>query len=141
MPSDLASRIQQLLEEREQHVAAAERINETIASIEAVLGVSLNGNGRRRGRPPKDQKQWMEAPARKTRKRRRGRGNYETTAEEFVLSFVKANRSPTTREINQHWKSEGRGHTADNTLVKLVKTKQLKRIPLKEGRGSTYEIR
>jgi hypothetical protein len=129
MPSDIASRIQQLMEQRDLHAAAAARINETIASISALLGTSTNGNGRRRGRPPKDQKQWMR------------KGTYETTAEEFILSFVKAKPGSTTREINQHWKSEGRGHTADNTLVKLVKNKQLKRIPLEEGRGSRYEIR
>src|SRR4051794_40243191 len=117
MPSDITFRIQQLIEQRDQHTAAAARIEQTIASISALLGTSANGNGRRRGRPPKNQKQWMEAPPRKPHKRRRGRGSYETTAEELVLAFVKANRSPTTREINGHWKSEGRGHTADNTLV------------------------
>lgn len=79
-------------------------------------------------------------PEKVTRKRRRGRGSYETTADDFILSFVKASGSPTTREINAHWKGAGRGHTADNTLVKLVKNKRLKRTSLEGERGCKYEI-
>jgi len=73
-----------------------------------------------------------------TRVRRRGRGSYEMTAEEFVLGIVGRRRNPTTREINIEWKGAGRGHTADNTLVKLVRTGRLRRIPLEGQRGSSY---
>jgi hypothetical protein len=62
------------------------------------------------------------------------------TASEFVLTFVKQYRNPTTREINTHWKRAGRSFTADNTLVKLVKEKHLKRTPLVGERGSKYSL-
>jgi hypothetical protein len=140
MPTaDLTGRIQQLLETRQQHTDALERIDETLKGIETLLGTSFIGSGRRMGRPPKSESNGSPTTP-PTKKRRRGRGSFAVTADELVLAFVQAKRSPTTREINAHWKSEGRGHTADNTLVKLVKTKQLKRIPQK-GRESRYEIR
>jgi hypothetical protein len=80
------------------------------------------------------------APAPARRGRRRRRGHFETTGDEFVLDFVRQRRSPTTKEINTAWKGQGRGHTADNTLVKLVKQRQLKRTPLVGERGSRYSI-
>jgi len=135
MASDLSGRIQQLLDERARHAEALVRIEDTLSSIDALLGTSLTGMETRRGRPRK-----LNAPQPTTSRsrRRRGRGSYETTADEFVLGFVRGKRNPTTREINAHWKSGGRGHTADNTLVKLVKAGQLRRIPLEVGRGSRY---
>ena len=62
------------------------------------------------------------------------------SGDELVLAFVKAKKSPTTKEINQHWKSRGRAYTADNTLTKLVKEKKLKRTPIVRGRGSQYSV-
>ena len=62
------------------------------------------------------------------------------SGDEPVLAFVKAKNSPTTKRINKHWKSRGRGNTADNTLTKLVKEKKLKRTPVVEGRGSQYSV-
>jgi hypothetical protein len=81
------------------------------------------------------------APTAQPTKRRRGRRSFTTTAEEFVLGFVKSNRNPTTQEINAAWKQEGRGHTADNSLTKLVKERKLKRTPLGKGiRGSRFTV-
>jgi hypothetical protein len=135
-PADLTARIQQLLDDRQQHADALGAIEQTLAQIGAVLGgTSTNGSVRRKpGRPPAFQ--WLppaDKPARK-----QGRKTFAMTAEQFVLSFVKQQRKPTSREINVHWKSEGRPFTADNTLGKLVREKKLKRTPLVGERGSRY---
>jgi|SRR6185312_13757530 len=136
MTNELMERIQQLLDERAKHAEALVRIEETLSGIGALLGTSFKAVGSRRGRPP--------GPAGRTTSlkvmRKRGRGNYAETADELVLDFVGKSQSPTTREINAYWKSKGRGHTADNTLVKLVKAKQLKRIHLDGQRGSKYTL-
>ena len=59
---------------------------------------------------------------------------------ESVLNFIRKQRNPTTREINQNWKAEGRGGTADNTLTLLTKNRQLKRSALEGERGSRYQV-
>jgi hypothetical protein len=130
----LAERIQQLLSERVHHAEAVVRIDETLERVGAALGASL---GKRRGRKPGS---FSAASGTTKVSRRRRRRSFETNAEEMVLTFVKGHRNPTTQDINRHWKSEGRGHTADNTLSKLTKEKKLKREPLKEGRGSRYTL-
>ena len=143
MPSDSAStlpqRIQALLEDRQRHADAMAQIDETLAQI----GSALNGspNVQRHGPQPGRPAAAPAIPVAAPKKRRRGRGGFSTTAEEFVLSFVQSNKSPTSREINEAWTAEGRGYKADNTLTKLVKEKKLKRVPLGEGiRGSRYSI-
>lgn len=62
------------------------------------------------------------------------------TAADFIVAFVKQHKQPTTREINAHWKGEGRPFTADVPLGKLVKEKKLKRTPLVGERGSRYSL-
>ena len=62
------------------------------------------------------------------------------SGDELVLAFIKAKKNPTTKQINQHWKSRGRAYTADNTLTKLVKEKKLRRAPIMGGRGSQYSV-
>ena len=56
---------------------------------------------------------------------------------EFVKS--KGNAGVTTAEINQQWKSEGRGANADTTLSQLTKQKKLKREKIKGKKGSRYK--
>jgi len=60
------------------------------------------------------------------------------TAEELVLAFVRDQRNPTGREVNEHWRAAGRPWSADVTLGKLVKAKRLRRTPLDGERGSRY---
>ena len=142
MPTDIAAnlpqRIQALLEERQRHAEAMTRIDETLTQI----GTALNGSpgaqqpGRRPGRPAA-----VATSAVEPKMRRRGRGAFATTADEFVQSFVKEKKNPTSREINEAWTAEGRSNKADNTLTKLVKEKKLRRVPLGKGmRGSRYLI-
>lgn len=68
---------------------------------------------------------------------RRKRRSFPQTADEFILTMLN-NKQMTTREINAAWKRVGRGGTADNSLGRLVKQKQVKRAPVKDGRGSSY---
>ena len=135
---DLAQRIQHLLETRQQHADALAQIEATLDQIGAALGTGHNGR-RKPGRSPAAASIAGATVTQPKKKRRRGRGAFAMTAEEFVLGFVKANKSPTTAQINAAWKNEGRGHTADNTLSKLARERKLKRTPLGEGiRGSKY---
>jgi hypothetical protein len=135
---DLALRIQHLLDERQGLADALSLIEATFGQIGAALGVSRRG--RKPGRPLALASSVMTSGA-QPKRRRRGRRSFATTAEEFVLGFVKSNRNPTTQQINSAWKQEGRGHTADNTLTKLVKERKLKRTPLGKGiRGSRFAV-
>lgn len=71
---------------------------------------------------------------------RRSRGSFAKTAEESIIDFVKKHDRPSTADVNKHWQGEGRGGKADNTLTKMVKNGQLKRIKDESVRGSCYEV-
>ena len=68
--------------------------------------------------------------------RRRARGG--PTAEQFVLSLLGSRKATTSGEINAAWKKAGRQGKADNTLSLMVKARKLKRVRLKDERGSRY---
>jgi len=141
-PTDFARHIEKLVAERERYAAAVARIGATLGRIRSVLGAT-GDNGNRletsiHGRPSARTASTAVKPAR--RRRRRGRGAYATTADESLLTFVREHRNPTTHEIKAHWKSEGRGGTADNALSKLVREKKLKRTPLEDRRGSRFSL-
>ena len=62
------------------------------------------------------------------------RSRFGVSASDLVLAFVKAKKSPTTKEITQHLLSEGRSLGAtSNALSTLAKAKKLKRTPLGKG--------
>jgi hypothetical protein len=141
--TDLPTRIQNLLEERQTHMAAIAHIDEVLASVGSALGAPVAPPKRGPGRPPGPSA--MAAPpapiaAKKARRGRRSRGSYSTTGDDSVLAFIKEHRSPTTKEIKAHWASEGRGGTADNVLSKLYREKKIKRLPLPGERGSRYTV-
>jgi hypothetical protein len=137
MSSELSTAVQELLTRHQEHLDAARAIDAVLEQIEVLVGKS---NGRRPAlasrqpavHPPGDES------VKSNPRPRRGRSNYKQTAEEMVLSFVGQHKSPTGREINQHWKSQGRPWSADVTLGKLVREKKLKRSPLEGQRGSRY---
>ena len=62
---------------------------------------------------------------------------YAQTAEQFVLGLVKG-KGAITSDINRAWQAAGRTGRADNTLNKMLKSKKLKRTPLKGRKGSIY---
>jgi hypothetical protein len=121
--------IAQLVSRREEHLTALSEID----GLCAKYGIKLNGVKLASTASPKPV---STAPA----KRRRRRHRFGRTADEFVLSLLKAEKSLVTSDINAAWKKSGRGNTADNTLGKLAKEKKVKRTPVKEGRGSMYSL-
>ncbi len=142
-PADLPRKIQQLLEDRQRHADALSLIDHVLASVGAALGgnpVAVAARG------PKGNSSTRSSPApgqdgaASGRKRRKAQ-KFSTTGDESVLAFVKERKNPTSQEIEGHWKGEGRGGPAANTLTKLVKAKKLKRTPLGKGvRGSRYSL-
>jgi hypothetical protein len=134
--SQLAQRIQHLVDERQQHTDAIARIDEILGGVGAALGgASASPNGK------KVVAAATQAPAPKGKKRRRGRGHFALSAEASILAFVKQEKNPTTAEISHHLLGEGRSNGAVNALTKLVKEKKLKRTPLGKGiRGSRYSL-
>lgn len=73
-------------------------------------------------------------------KRKRVRRKFAVSGEQLILNFVKSKSNPIGRDIEKHWSSEGRAGTAANLLSKLVKEKRLKRMRLKDERGSRYSL-
>jgi hypothetical protein len=73
-------------------------------------------------------------------KRKRVRRKFAVSGEQMILNFVKSKSNPMGREIEKHWASEGRAGAAANLISKLVKTKKVKRTPLKDERGSRYSL-
>jgi hypothetical protein len=142
--ADLPTRIQKLLEERQHHESEIAHIDEVLESVYSALSATAmpkRGPGRPAGTTTVAA---MPAPAptvaKPSRGRRRSRGSYATTGDDSVLAFIKANKSPTTKDIKAHWASEGRGGTADNVLSKLYREKTIKRLPLHGERGSRYMV-
>jgi len=143
--TELPTRIQKLLEERQTHEAAIAHIDEVLQSVGAALGAPATPPKRGPGRPAGTATAHLATPpapvaAKKGRRGRRSRGSYATTGDDSVLAFIKATKSPTTKEIKAHWASEGRGGTADNVLSKLYREKKIKRLPLPGERGSRYAV-
>jgi len=126
--TDLAQRIQSLLADRQQHATAIAAIDQVLERVGAALGKKTV-----KRQPPKP-------AAAVTKPAKRRRRTFAVSGDELVLAFVKAKKNPTTKQINQHWKSRGRKYSADNTLTKLVKEKKLKRTPVVGGRGSQYSV-
>jgi hypothetical protein len=142
--ADLSSRVDQLVQQRQQHLDAAERISATIAQIESLLGGA--GGPRRRGRPPGRPRMTdlggapVGAPNGPRRGRRRKRQRFEISGEESIINYIRGHKDATTQDIKKHWATEGRGGTADNALSKLVREKKIKRFPLEGQRGSRFAV-
>src|SRR5690606_11498156 len=138
--AELAKLVDELRAERQEHLEAIARIDEMFARF----GIDAEPAGAaapaRRGRATK-KKDVAARQARKSKTKkatartqspasrgRRTRGQFAKTADESVLGFVKKHGNPNAAEVNTHWRKEGRGGKADNTLTKLVKAGQLKRV-------------
>jgi len=126
----LTSQIASLVKSRADHQAAIDDIDATLAGIKSALGGGVAPTakvytGAKRGPKPKG---------------KRKRGKFTMSGDESILSFIKSAGTPSTKDVNKHWKGEGRGGSADNALTKLVKLKKLKRIAVKGERGSKYSV-
>jgi hypothetical protein len=121
----LGKLVKQLQTQRQEHL-------DTIAEIDAAfesLGMEAAGAGPRNGR---------RKAARKTK--RKGRGRFKQTAEEFVTGLLSKNKTMTTGQINKRWSQVGRGGKADNTLSKMTREKKIKRKNIKGVMGSNYQL-
>ena len=116
--TQLAERIQGLIEARQHHASAIEVIDQTLAGVGAALGTKKVG--RPKLLPAAAPVMAAPAAAAGGKKRRRRRSKYAMSAEDSILGFVKENRNPTTQEIKAHYASEGRGGSADNSFEQTV---------------------
>jgi hypothetical protein len=132
--ASLTDRIQQLLDQRQQHADAIAAIDKTLEQINSLLGGV--GPGRRPGPEPSAMPSAAEQPAKRGRRRQR----FAISGEESVLAFVKEQGKPTSQEIERQWKAEGRKGRAAKALSKLTREKKLKRTPLQGQRGSRYTL-
>ncbi|MCY2953515.1 MAG: hypothetical protein NTU53_16280 [Planctomycetota bacterium] len=132
--ASLTDRIQQLLDEREQHAEAIAAIDKTLEQINSLLG------GVKAGRKPGPKPAAMPSAAEPPAKRGRRRQRFAISGEESVLAFVRDQGKPTSQEIERQWKAEGRNGRAAKALSKLTREKKLKRTPLKGERGSRYTL-
>ncbi|MEX0745709.1 MAG: hypothetical protein WD118_08905 [Phycisphaeraceae bacterium] len=140
--NELSKLISHLRQERQSHVNAIADIDETFSRF----GIEADGTAgpARRGRPKKSKtkaatKKAATSKAGTKKPGRRKRRSFKKTAEESVVGFIKQHGKPNAAEINSHWRTEGRGGKADNTLTKLVKEGKLKRVQVKDERGGRYQ--
>ncbi len=75
-------------------------------------------------------------PRKTTNKKKRARPRM--TGEELIMRFVRRKGGATTAQINDYWRRQGRGGSADNTLSKLVRATRLRRRNIEGARGSQY---
>ena len=129
---ELRRLVQQLHNERAEHVNAIEAIDQTFQELG--LDAHKTTVKPRRGRPFGSKSTVNNGAI--------GKCKIPTvTADAFVLSFIQANPDCTTAQVNEHWITEGRNGKADQTLFKLVKTGQIARKNIKGQRGSMYTVK
>jgi hypothetical protein len=162
---DLTKRIQQLLDERQQLADEIGTIDATLARV----GVALASNGRshtpatpvaKHAAPTKHvapaKPSTVKIPVKssvkgigKTPVKTVGKSavqskstnrKFAISGDQSILAFIKSKINPVGREIEAHWKAEGRKGRAINKVSKLVKDKKLKRTALKGERGSRYSL-
>ena len=141
---DLAEKIRQLEEDRQRHARAIAEIDGILARIQQALtvvhdrvpagGAPSPAPSTRLPPPPE-----AASPASGDRPRRRYQ-KLPQTGEESVLAFVRDHGKPTTAEINDHWKSEGRPGVANPTVARLLKRGLLQRENDPSIRGSRYRV-
>lgn len=126
---NLAEMIQQLEADRRRHAEAIDAIDQVLAQVSKVVGVARL-----------DSPDVAQGLARTANIDVRRRGKFEHTGEQSVLQFIGMRGSPTTAEINAHWRAEGRRGVANVILLKLLKQGLIRRQMDPKIRGSRYLI-
>src|SRR3954451_14245604 len=108
---NLAEMIQQLEADRRRHAEAIEAIDNVLSQVGRAVSLARLDTGDFPV-PPSD----LSLPPAVRR-----RGKFEMTGEQSVLQFISGRVSPTTAEINEHWRGEGRRGVANVILLKLLK--------------------
>jgi hypothetical protein len=137
--TELPSQIQQLLDQREQHLDSIRQIDAMLAKVNAALGHDSAAST-----TPRPLASSAPASPRTTRStgKKRQRSKFGVSTAQLVMAFVKANGTPTTQAIMQHLAGEGRtASSGSNALSTLAKAGKLKRTPLGKGLpGSIYAL-
>jgi hypothetical protein len=129
LPPDrnLAEMIQQLEADRRRHAEAIEAIDQVLAQVGRVVSHARLDTG-----------DFPVPPGGSGPPVARRRGKFELTGERSVLQFIARQGNPTTAEINEHWRSEGRRGVANVILLKLLKQGLIRRLIDASIRGSRY---
>ncbi|MAX26653.1 MAG: hypothetical protein CMJ19_19340 [Phycisphaeraceae bacterium] len=128
---ELRRLVQQLHDERAEHIKAIEAIDQTFHD----LGLNPSQTKHVANAQPVSSKNTLISGKKRNRK------TFAVTSDAFVLSFVQSNPGCTTAQVNEHWIAESRNGKADQTLFKLVKTGQIARKNIKGRRGSMYTVK
>src|SRR3954464_3060084 len=130
LPTDgnLAEMIQQLEADRRRHAEAIEAIDDVLSQVGRVVSLARLDPGDFPVPPT-----LLNLPHTPRR-----RGKFELTGERSVLQFISRRGSPTTAEINEHWRAEGRRGVANVILLKLLKQGLIQRRLDAGIRGSRY---
>jgi len=153
----LGAAISKLQAERATYVSEIAQIDATFAELGITAQQTAAPARRKPGRPPKAKTAEVKAskakpaktkaakPAKTVKKQasrkpagRSTRGSYKQTASQFIMTMFTGDQDLATSQIIGNWKKAKRGGKPDNALTKLVKNKDLKRVKVKGGRGSTY---
>ncbi|MFP4144779.1 MAG: hypothetical protein ACLFV3_06510 [Phycisphaeraceae bacterium] len=136
----------ELTRERQKHVEALERIDETLdrygITPEGTPAPPRRRQPTRRSDVVKRREKGPEAKARPAPgpRGRRRRGSFEQTGEQFVLSLLEKRGEMTTSDIHNAWIKAGRGGRPDNMLSKLTRENRIKRESIPGARGSQYRL-
>jgi len=119
---DLAAKVRRLQKERARHVQAIAEIDNVLRRIHDVLsGLELHSGDS------------------DVRSRRRYQ-KLELTGEESVIEFVRTCGNPSTAQVNDHWKAQGRLGVANPIIARLIKRGVLRREDDQSVRGSRYRL-
>ncbi|HYE19991.1 MAG TPA: hypothetical protein VEA69_16190 [Tepidisphaeraceae bacterium] len=128
---DLSERIRRLQDFRRRHLEAVSAIDRALSQINHTLGdvdvlneALVADDGVR--------------PSARAEPGVRRKGRFALTAEVSVLEFVRQQGAPTTAQINDHWRREGRRGTANVTVLRLLRQNRIRRQHDPAVRGSRY---
>ena len=129
--TDLSDKIKQLQMDRQTHAEAIKAIDQALERVSAAIGGIDEGSGANLDALRLD----LAGHQLRTV---RHKGKFAHTAEVSVLDFIRRLATPTTAQINGHWRAEGRCGTANVTILKLLQQGLIRRVADPLVRGSRY---
>jgi hypothetical protein len=129
---DLSEKIKQLQMDRQKHADAIAAIDQALERVSVAIG-GLNDEAHGEGLDALR----LDLAGEHLRTVRR-KGKFSHTAEVSVLEFIRRLGTPTTAQINGHWRAEGRCGTANVTILKLLQQGLIRRVADPAVRGSRY---
>lgn len=132
--SELVEQIRKMHAERAAHIEAISRIDRVLSNVNAAMAASLSK------RTSSNTGTVAVADESEIVDTSRKRGRFALTAEESVLQFIKARGNPSTADLTEHWRAEGRKGAVNVTLYKLLLAGQITRVHDAAVRGSRYAI-